>query len=276
MEKLLNHGSDVIKCLQDSLGDPELCDVKFVASDGDVPANKTILTIRSQYFRSMFSDNNNFVESQTGVVKMPYSKSVVEKVVYYLYSGKINCEDLLLGSQLELMDMLNLINLPEVFWVVEEVTISKILKGDFSLPDCLRALGSRLGLNMVGVPLLTHLGRNFGHFSQDEAVGTLSEEMIPWLLEEEKDIKGQTIHRFRTLVTWLSYSGKANMKEELLKLINFDHFTVEELATVVRKSELYSKDQIIERMEKLYQKKERELAEMCEWTLLVPRSIRNK
>ena len=42
------------------------------------------------------------------------------------------------------------------------------------------------------------------------------------------------------------------MKEELLELINFDHFTVEELASDVRESGLYDKDLIIEKMEQLY------------------------
>ena len=255
MEKLLNHESDVIKCLKDSLGNPVFCDVKLVASDGDVPANKTILSIRSHYFCSMFSGNNNFVESQTGVVKMPYRKSVLEKVVGYLYTGKIDWEDLILGSQLDLLDLLNLTNLPEVFGVVEEFTVNKIKEGDFSLPDCLRALdhSSRLGIETVGLALLTHLGKNFDNFSQDEAVGTLSGDMIARLLEEGIEVEGQNIFQFRTLVSWLSYNGEADRKEDLLKLFSFDNFTVEELATDVRKSELYEIDQIIKRMAQLYQ-----------------------
>ena len=170
MAMLLNKESDVVKCLQDSLGNPVFCDVKIVATDGELSANRFLLSIRSEYFCSMLSDNNNFVENQTGVVKMSYSKSVLEKVVCYLYTGKINCEDLLLSAQLELLDLLNLTNLPEVFGVVEKFTVSKITKGDFSLPDCLRALDqcSRLGLVTVGEALLTHLGRNFAHFSQGQ------------------------------------------------------------------------------------------------------------
>ena len=268
MEKLLTHESDVIKSLQDSLGDPKLCDVKIVASDGDIPANKAILSIRSQYFRSMFSDNNNFVESQTGIVKMSYSKSVLEKVVCYLYTGKINCEDLLLISQLlELLELLDMTNLPEGFGVVEKFTVNKIKRGDFSLPDCLRALGhsSRLGFETVGLALLNHLVRNFRHFSQEEAVGTLSRDLIAKLLHMGEEMGyDPTIHRFRTLVNWLSFNGEADTKEDLLKLFNLKNFTVKELATDVRKSELYEKDQIIERMEELYQEMEKELAEMEE------------
>ena len=77
---LLNKESDVVKCLQDSLGNAVFYDVKIVATDGELSANKFLLS-RSEYFCSMFSDNNNFVESQTGMVKILYSKSVLEKVV---------------------------------------------------------------------------------------------------------------------------------------------------------------------------------------------------
>ena len=254
MEKLLTHESDVIKSLQDSLGDPEFCDVRIVGTDGEIGANKTILGIRSLYFRSMFSANNNFVESQVGSVKLPYAKAVLEKVVIYLYSGKMTCEGLVLGSLLELLDLLNLTNLLNVFGAVEEFTVSQIKIGHFPLSDCLRSLGdcSRLGLENVGDSLLTHLGRYFWQFSEDEAVGTLSGDMIARLLEEEREVEDVTIDRFTTLVTWLSFNVETSIKKELLELINFDHFTVEELASDVRKSGLYDKDCIIEKMEQLY------------------------
>ena len=103
MAMLLDEESDVIQCHLDSLGNPEYCDVKIVASDGELSVSKLLLSLRSEYFRSMFSANNNFVESQTGVVKMPYSKTALEKLVTYLYSGKMDCEGLTLGSLLELI-----------------------------------------------------------------------------------------------------------------------------------------------------------------------------
>ena len=318
MALLLNEESYIMKCFQDSLGDPEFCDVKILATDGEVPANKTILSMTSQYFRSMFSNNNNFVESQTGRVKMPYSKTVLEKVVMFLYSGKMTCEGLVLGSLLELLDLLNLTNLLNVFGAVEEFTVSQIKIGHFPLSDCLRSLGdcSRLGLENVGDSLLTHLGRYFWQFSEDEAVGTLSGDMIARLLEEEREVEDVTIDRFTTLVTWLSFNVETSIKKELLELINFDHFTVEELASDVRESGLYDKDLIIEKMEQLYcetmtemeakeKKHEKELADQEEkireykkdigtikgatsrtiygygeninpWTKYVPSSIKNK
>ena len=101
---LLNDKLEVSRDLLAHLEDPDFSDVKIEASDGEVSANRTILSLRSQYFRSMFSANNNFVESSTGRVKLPYPKAVIAKVVIYLYSGEMDCADMALRSLLDLLD----------------------------------------------------------------------------------------------------------------------------------------------------------------------------
>ena len=96
-----------------------------------VAANKSILGMRSQYFRSMFSSNNNFVESQAGSVKLPYIRAVVDKVVLYLYGGQLDCEDLALEPMLNLLEIFNLMNLPRDYNTLTEFTekqISSIFK----------------------------------------------------------------------------------------------------------------------------------------------------
>ena len=62
-----------------------------------------------------------------------------------------------------------------------------------------------------------------------------------------------------TLVTWLSVNSvDAEVKEEFLQTLDFDHFTSKELASDVRKSGLYAADKIIERMEHLFELKNKE------------------
>ena len=62
---LLNDKLEVSWDLLAHLEDPEFNDVKIEASDVGVPANRTIMSLRSQYFSSMLSANNNFLESST-------------------------------------------------------------------------------------------------------------------------------------------------------------------------------------------------------------------
>ena len=114
MSPQLNNKERLARDLVAYLQDPEFSDVKIICSDGgEILANKSILGMRSEYFRCMFSANNNFVESQAGTVKLPYSKAVVDKIILYLYSGEMDCEDLALRPMLDLLQLFDLMNLPE-------------------------------------------------------------------------------------------------------------------------------------------------------------------
>ena len=162
---LLNKPDDVIKCLQDSLQDTDVCDIKIVGSDGgEISAIRVLLSLRSSYFHSMFSANNDFVESRAGTITMPYTKAVLEKLVRYLYSGQLACEDMSLQSLLELMGLLNMVNLATELAAVEGLAKDKIKKRKFSLSDCLMALDetSRHGLESVGEVLVSLLADDLG------------------------------------------------------------------------------------------------------------------
>ena len=93
-------------------------------------------------------------------VKLPYPKIVVEKVVIYLYSGKMDADDLALWSLLDLMELLNMINLPSKSSVVEAYTLKNITNGKHAVPNCLKSLDdcSKMGLHSVGQTLLTYRG----------------------------------------------------------------------------------------------------------------------
>ena len=194
----LNDIDDVIKDLISNMQIPEFCDVKIICSDGEVPANKTILSMRSQYFHSMFSSNNNFVESQDGIVKLPYSKAVMEKFVLFLYSGQLNCEDLGLGPMLDLLGLFDLTNISKELKILTEYTVKKIKEGNFTFSDCLENLddSSKPGLGGVVEALLAYLGENFLHISKLAEVGNLSEDMMWRLLQENKEDESQTILRY--------------------------------------------------------------------------------
>ena len=67
-------------------------DVKIKVSDGEVWANKALLTTSSDYFSAML-DEEKFLEGQEGVGSLKkYSKEVVSKVINYFYSGEMSCK----------------------------------------------------------------------------------------------------------------------------------------------------------------------------------------
>ena len=136
---MLNDKNEVIFDLVSHLKDPEgeFNDVEIEASDGEVVApNKTILSLRSPYFRDMFSSKNKFAESSTGQVKLPFPKVVIEKIVLYLYSGELDCDDLPLKSLLDVLELFQLINLPGKYSEVEALPRTKrtLPKGNILYP----------------------------------------------------------------------------------------------------------------------------------------------
>ena len=137
---LLNNQESLLSDLLASLENPEFCDTKIESSDGNVQANKAILSMRSEYFSLkfypndslLFSPNNSSVESSAShsQSKLPYSKAVVKKMVLYLYSGMMDVTDLALGQLLDLMELLNLMDLSEEFQKLETYTLDKIRDGE--------------------------------------------------------------------------------------------------------------------------------------------------
>ena len=138
---IINKPKDVTKCLLDSLHNSEFCDIKIVGSDGgEIAASKLLLRLRSSYFHCMFSQQSNFVESRDSTVELPFTKAVLEKLVRYLYSGQLACEDMSLPSLRELMRLFDFVNLCNEVSSVEIFTREKVNIGKFSLSDCVEAL----------------------------------------------------------------------------------------------------------------------------------------
>ena len=67
-------------------------DVKIKVADGEVWANKALLSTSSEYFSAML-DGDKFKEGQEGVGSLEmYNKEVVSIVINYFYSGEISCK----------------------------------------------------------------------------------------------------------------------------------------------------------------------------------------
>ena len=261
---MLSHLGDIL-ARQDS---PECCDVMLVGTDGEIPGNKTILSMLSSYFHHMFSEDN--VESQPVRVELPYTKAALEKIVINLYIGELECQGMTLSDLLSLLSGLFDMDLHSDFSAVDFFTTKNIKSGKFSLADCVKSLDkysrddcSPLPLGTVWDSLITHLGENI---QLVEDIGILSEPMIIRLINEGKGVKSQAIHRVKAFIAWLSVNKmEEKIKEEVIRTFDIKDFSHEELASDdIRKAGFFSTDQIIDRMEDIHQDKDQELKEMIE------------
>jgi len=239
-------------------------DIRIILEDGEILANKDVLSTRCEYFATMFSNNNEikFLEGETSSVDMSHcSKVIMEKIITYLFSGEMKFNDLNLDQLLKLMNMASLMLLDDLFVNLENFIIGW-------LPDS--------GVNCGFLPELVSGLMLAKHFKLDAIKDEITFELhkslkdiphIPEIVEDSlkfkflpfslvKDIllynKGEwkemvmdsspsTRQKFDAFVFWLSENDCSQQeKKEIVDSFNVDDFTVEELLSEVRLSGLYS------------------------------------
>ena len=92
-------------------------DVKIVLEDGEVFANKDVLSVRSDYFATMFSSKNEFkfIEGENNKVVMSHcSKVIMDKIIKFLFSGDMYLHDLSLPELVKMMNMTSMMMLDDL------------------------------------------------------------------------------------------------------------------------------------------------------------------
>ena len=269
---------DILKMLE--RGSPN--DVKIKLSDGEIFANKDILMARSDYFATMFS-SNKFIEEETSTVDMSHcSKAVMEKIVKFLFIGEVEFNDLSLDQLLELTHMSKMMLLDSNFQVqAEEYAIDdKIFKCNHDvkfLTGLIPALKSANQYNLEGIKyyIIETLWISLSDCDTDvgstDAFKSLPFDLLRDILlfdhpdysdhVKYEDDRTTTKERFDAFMSWLSENEVTEeQKEEIVESFNFEEFTVEELMTSVRKSDLYPTNKIDKRLLGLF-KEQNELVQ---------------
>ena len=102
----LDHVDVLVGNLQRLRSNDSFNDVQFSLRDGKVYANSVILSMASDYFATMIS-NENFIEGQTKDIPMKEygTKKAMESIVEYIYSGKMNLINHGLETLLEILNV---------------------------------------------------------------------------------------------------------------------------------------------------------------------------
>lgn len=247
-------------------------DVKIILEDGEIMANKDVLSARSDYFSTMFSNNSEvqFIEGETNIINMHYcSKIVMNKIITYLFSGFTCLHDLTLIQLLQLMNIATMMMLDGLNKGAQTFTLGFIPDSGInyaSLPDLIEAfmLAEEFKLKKVKDALALELYRSlkdipnvpdvvlnhnaFQNLSFDLLEDILVE--VEWGEDEHKDFKFATsLEKFQVFMYWSASNDCSEIeKRRMTNNFDLDSFTGEELLTVVRQSGLYSVEQIDKRV----------------------------
>ena len=127
---IVNHREEFISNMIRMLSGGTSNDIKIVLEDGEIFANKDVLSSQSDYFATMFSNHNvKFIEGETNIVNLNYcSKKIMEKIIKFLFTGEMS---LLEMSVSDLVNMVNISRMMLLFALKDDVQkhLLKIIVG---------------------------------------------------------------------------------------------------------------------------------------------------
>ena len=278
MSNIVDGKDKLFKDLLKMLSGGSSNDVKIVLEDGEILANKDVLSARCDYFATCFS-KFKFTEGETDTVDLSYcSKVLMEKIIHYLFSGRMELQDLSLSDLIKMMNMASMLLLDELLhgtelFVLASVipesgvncgSIPELVEGlmmadQYMLEGIKNSLVLEIFLSLKDVPHIPEVVQDSEAFKRLPV--NLLKDVLQWddkfTTEYVFRFYPTTKERFDAFVYWLSENECDDEdKREITDSFTFDNFTGQELMTDVRQSGLFSIKKIDDRMMKILKDKD--------------------
>ena len=197
---------------------------------------------------------------------MPYRKVVFDKVVWFLYTGNLEFRDLSLTDLLQLEYVLNLMLLETASEGTSEYLKQSSQNGGLTLVETIKALDLtyEYGLETSKLSLLNFLRDNLSETSELPEFLELPSKILKDLLLV-KTTEADSYDRLKALQTWRQEEGNDldSLQISLIRdSLDLKHFTSQDLVGIVRKSDLFPQDLIIEALMEVIKSKDESLAVM--------------
>ena len=288
MSNLSNGREKFVTDILSMLKKESLNDVRIILEDGEIRANKDVLSARSDYFATMFSNKEyKFIEGGTNTVSMDFcKKAVMEKIIHYLFSGDMNFHNLSLPLLIEMMNVSSMMMLDELLVSIMELVLRLVpdsgvncgflpelveglmLAEQFKLETIKDAIVKELFLSLKDIPNIPEVVQNNEAFTSLPA-NLMKDILLYKDLDNEfgDDVLPTTKDTFDAFVIWYSKNKlkcSDQDRRDIADSFDLDDFTGVELLTDVRKSGLFSVEIIDTRVLNILnvQQKEIKLSDM--------------
>ena len=267
--------SDISKMLEND----SFHDVTIFLDEGfqdlkSVTANKAILCARSQFFANIFK---SLSLSETKTITVKATKESMRIYLHFLYTGKIDYKQLNFKEVLNLVKMLKLVEKEDLVQIIEDFLLMEIEDGGFSTTNILKYAYLADDQKKVTDAILSFLFANLEEVTKAPEVVHLSCSQIFDLInfdddDEDDNSEGEEIDReetkfraihsqsvktlsyqiekFQIFANWLSdgYGDVVgdHFKKKILTKFDLRAFTFHELSTCVRRSFLFSEEEILD------------------------------
>jgi len=266
----VNHEAHLIENVTNLMGCESFNDVRITLNNGvQVEANKVILSVMSPFFKNQLYEKQKSANSASDKkflevdLDISSTKEMLELVVKYFYTGKMNFDSLPLKDLFDLLNLLLFLEEEEevLSTVVEEFIINKIKKGGF-LPEKLLILSSiaeafEFDIEVIVSTMLSFLSQNICDVSKLPEVKYISCEFLKNLVNEEDVDVAEVVPnsiffaRFETVRSWLASNDvNEDVRMKLISMFDLKKFTTRQLTSTVKESELFSESSILDVLSK--------------------------
>ena len=179
-----------------------------------IMANKDVLSARSDYFATMFSNYKDvkFVEGETNKVDMSHcSKIVMEKIIKYLFSGDMELHDLTLPNLVKMLNMTSMMMLDDIYADVKEYVLELIPNGGVNwafLPNLVNSLmlAENFGLEEIREALIYELFVNLREIND-----------IPDVVENSDAFKMLPVNTLKEILLYEEWEFEENIEDAIFK-----------------------------------------------------------
>jgi len=262
-----------VDALVDSIDNGEHNDVDIILEDGVIRASKLILSSRLEYFEKTFDKKSQFQEQKENTVKFPCKKVIMRKILEHLYGGRLDFTGLSCVEIMELEDMLRFLLLQDAQKELLKFLFCQLRYNTISIPECLDALEVAISLKLCHSTkcFTAYFFKRLDVLVTDhlEVVENMSKDIfkrvMKFTFQHEKRCgykppQGQ-LDKLKFVHHWIHshsfrWSKLEKKNKHLFQLIHgcFDltKFKVNQLLGEVRKSKLFSDEEIFAAVNKLH------------------------
>lgn len=250
-----------MESIVDSINNNEHNDVIIKLDDGDIYASKLILSTRSEYFRAMFSKQNQCKETINNLVKFDTKKLIMKPIIQYIYSGILDIEHLKLSEGIELLKNLRLFLIIDGVNETEELIKYKLQKRIFSIKECFQTIEvvNELKFEKTKLHILSNFATSLDLLldNHKKYVKNMSLKIIEDLLTHIQSIETKNIlpfspnfqiKKFKLCLIWIEKNNNSITKEKKRNILNhivLEKFTIKQLFGIIKESNLFDIEEII-------------------------------
>ncbi|XP_055326142.1 BTB/POZ domain-containing protein 9-like, partial [Sitodiplosis mosellana] len=229
---------EILQLLSDICMNDEHADVTFVVENEKIPAHKTILSLRSSYFRSLFG--GAFAESAQAEVELEVPVNAFKAILKYMYTGCLSLAALESHQIIEVYDLAEQYD----FSASMKKIILDYLTANLTLDNCGSILNAA---HLYSIKDLQTACMKFMDSHSMELLGcdsflALSLTSLCTLLKRDS-FYALEIDIFKAVCNWLAHNSDADVKQAL-STVRWSELSMDDYMNIVEPSNILDPAQL--------------------------------